>query len=574
MDYYLKERCFTLAQYDPSNTESPWVKNSEMRNKTLKTVISDKGQWYTITIKSRGLIIEIRDSLKLIPMSIATIGDSFGTKHRKTEIEYTGFRQPYGVITDKEKEYLSNDLYVLKEALEIMFNDGHNKLTIGSCCFSEFKSTVDKEDYNTWFPNLFEVETPLGMSYGEYIQKSYYGGWCYVAKPGIKKSGVTADVNSLYPSMMHSCSGNVYPIGKPKWFYKEIPEQAWNDNQYFFVRFKCRFFLKEGYLPFQHIRKNHRYKSTENLKTSDIRLKDGSYSSYYYDIEGNKQLATVELTLTKTDYVLFFEHYNVTDFELLDGCMFYAISGLFDEYINKYMHIKQNSKGALRTEAKLFLNNLYGKMASSPDSSYKVPVIVDDIVKFYPVDAQDKTPGYIPIGSAITSYARNFTIRRAQLNYHGSNKPGFCYADTDSIHCDISPDKLVGIDVHPTNMCCWKLESYWDSAIFCRQKTYIEHVTHEDGEPIEHPYYNIKCAGMTSNCKDIVDRALCGEVDREGDTPNKTKFIHSLKAREFFESFKGYSDFKVGLKVPGKLQPKRTPGGIVLIEDYYTMKGE
>lgn len=148
----------------------------------------------------------------------------------------------------------------------------------------------------------------------------------------------------------------------------------------------------------------------------------------------------------------FFKENWPTNFELLDGCMFYAISGLFDEYINKYMHIKQNSKGALRTEAKLFLNNLYGKMASSPDSSYKVPVIVDDIVKFYPVDAQDKTPGYIPIGSAITSYARNFTIRRAQLNYHGPNKPGFCYADTDSIHCDILPDKLVGVDVHPTNM--------------------------------------------------------------------------------------------------------------------------
>ena len=244
LDYYLKERGFTLAQYDPSNLESPWVKTSEMHNKTLKTLISDKGQWYTITIKSRGLIIEIRDSLKLIPMSISIIGKSFGTKHRKTEIEYTGFRQPYGEITQEEEEYLANDLYVLKEALEIMFKDGHNKLTIGSCCYSEFKSTVDEWDYKKWFPNLYNIETPIGVSYGEYVQKSYYGGWCYVAKPGIKKNGVTADVNSLYPSMMHSCSGNVFPIGKPKWFEKEIPDQAWRDNQYFFVRFKCRFFLE------------------------------------------------------------------------------------------------------------------------------------------------------------------------------------------------------------------------------------------------------------------------------------------------------------------------------------------
>ena len=573
LDYYLTQRKFEIALDTSDKSHPSWVENKFMKSKQIKCLISDRGQWYTITLKIKGGFIEIRDSLKLIPMSIAAIGKSFGTKHRKTEIEYAGYRQPYGVITPNEKEYLSNDLLVLKEALEIMFNDGHNRLTIGSCCFHEFKQTVDVGDYENFFPNLFDMQSPIGMSYGEYILKSYYGGWCYVAKPGIKYNGVTADVNSLYPSMMHSCSGNKYPIGKPKWFEKEIPEQAWKENQYFFVRFKCRFFLKPGYLPFQHIRKDCKYKSTENLETSDIRMPDGSYSEFYYDVEGGKKLAVVELTLTKTDFVLFFEHYNVTDFELLDGCMFYAVSGVFDEYIDKYMHIKQTSKGARRTEAKLFLNNLYGKMATSPDSSFKIPFVDEQqVVRYTPVDESDKKPGYIAIGSAITSYARNFTIRKAQLNYHGKDKPGFCYADTDSIHCDITADKLIGIDVHPTNMCCWKLESYWDVAKFVRQKTYIEHVTHEDGETVD-PYYNIKCAGMTDSCKDLVDRALTGVIEKPGDTDNKIKFVNSLAAKEFFDSFKGLEDFKPGLKVPGKLSPKRLPGGIVLKEDVYTMKG-
>ena len=57
------------------------------------------------------------------------------------------------------------------------------------------------------------------------------------------------------------------------------------------------------------------------------------------------------------------------DFEILDGCYFNSAIGIFDRYIEKYKKIKLESKGAKRELAKLFLNNLYGKMASSTDSS-------------------------------------------------------------------------------------------------------------------------------------------------------------------------------------------------------------
>jgi hypothetical protein len=73
----------------------------------------------------------------------------------------------------------------------------------------------------------------------------------------------------------------------------------------------------------------------------------------------------------------------------------------------------------MRTLAKLFLNNLYGKMASSTNSSFKVAVTKEDgSIGYLNAVEHDKKPGYIPIGSAITSYARNFTIRAAQANYH------------------------------------------------------------------------------------------------------------------------------------------------------------
>ena len=135
---------------------------------------------------------------------------------------------------------------------------------------------------------------------------------------------------------------------------------------------------------------------------------------------------------------------------ILYGCYFFSSIGIFDTYIDKYKEIKMNSKGAMRELAKLFLNNLYGKLASSTDSSFKVAYVKEDkSLGFYTVTQHNKRPVYIAAGSAITSYARNFTIRAAQMNYYGKDERGFIYADTDSIHCDLQPDEIKGIKVDP-----------------------------------------------------------------------------------------------------------------------------
>ena len=234
-------------------------------------------------------------------------------------------------------------------------------------------------------------------------------------------------------------------------------------------------------------------------------------------------------------------------------------------YINKYKKIKLESIGARRESAKLFLNNLYGKMASNTDSSFKVAFVKEDgSLGFYYVYANDKKAGFIAVGSAITSYARDFTIRTAQKNYYGKNKRGFIYADTDSIHCDLKPEEIKGVKVHDKDFCCWKLESNWDEAIFTRQKTYIEHVTAENLKQIEQPYYNIKCAGMPQKCKDLFIKSLVEDYDNiEHFTDEERSFI--MKKRTL-------KDFKIGLKIPGKLMPKRIPGGVLLVETTYEMR--
>lgn len=508
---------------------------------------SGMGTWYKIVIKTRyNKTITILDSLKLLPFSVRELGNAFNTQHRKKDMEYTGFRYAGCPISAEERSYIANDVLVVAECMQIMFAQGLTKMTIGSNCMDDFKHTVEpllgdctSRWANGWkkhYPDLVEMDSCLeGVSADAYIRKAYHGGWCYV-NPKIQGqelgAGCVADVNSLYPSVMHSQSGSVYPYGKPTFWTGSTPAgiiKLWKRRKaYYFVRIKCRFEIKKDHLPFIQIKGNPFYKKNEMLTSSAPTETLGGKK-----LRG-KKWSTVELTLTCYDYELFHEHYNVYDEVILDGCWFKAEKGIFDTYINKHAKEKMTQKGALRTLAKLKLNNIYGKFATSPEADYKTAYLKPDGSVGYTTseDPEGKSAGFIAVGAAITSYARNFTIRTAQKNYEH-----FCYADTDSIHCTCSPDELIDVPIHETAFCCWKIENEFDTAIFARQKTYIE---------ITGGNYNIKCAGMTDTCKE-----------------NLTAMFYAGMP---------LTDFKPGLQVPGKLTPKHIPGGVLLVDSMFTMK--
>lgn len=572
MNYFLR-----IKKYRPALIEGRWKTKKELMNNEYMYSISSRGQWYKILIKVGGRIIEFRDSLKLLPFSVKQLGKSFGTKHRKMTMEYTGYRHAGCYISDKEREYIANDVLVVKEALEIMEAEGHTDLTIGSACMREFKSAFHKTVYDELFPNLdkYEISTPTGdTTIWEYIRKSYRGGWTYLV-PGkaqrVLKNGLTADVNSLYPYVMHSASGNFYPVGLPQ-YYKGAPMEDWDkDNgRYYFLRVKLKFEIKDGYLPFIQIKGNPFYKGTECLTSSDFTIKDKKYSKI--TLEGETIEAKPELTFTKSDWQLVREHYNLYEIEYIDCLLFRTEIGIFDSYIDKYKKIKMTSKGAKRTEAKLFSNNLYGKTATNKDSSFKEITLDPYGAAHFEIHPEyDKTPGYIPVGSAITSNARCYTIRKAQKNFHGADKPGFAYADTDSLHCDCGLEDLIDIPQDPYEYGCFKIESLWDEGFFTRQKTYIEHVTHEDLKEVK-SHYDVKCAGMPDRCKGYFVKTMVRKNYKRG---RKFEMFHvkhaSPEVCEFLRKRHKITDFVPGLEVPGKLYVKHLPGGIVLVPGPYKM---
>ena len=562
--WYIIHKTDLKPAINEDNKTEGFVEFGKMQNNTYSYAISDMGQWYFIRLKYKNKIVEIRDSLKLLPMQLKKIGKDFKTKHQKLDMEYTGFRYSGCKITDAEKQYIKNDVLVLKEALEIMFDKQHNKLTIGACCMTEFKNDYTKDMYKAMFPNLTELTCYIhcDMSVDDWIRKSYKGGWCYL-KEGCENqvyyNGCTADVNSLYPSVMFSESNNKYPIGQPHfWKGNYIDQHALVNNRYYFIEIETQFYLKENYLPFIQIKNDIHYKATEMLKTSDYYdHKTNTYVSKVIDNDGNIVDVKAHLVLTCVDYNLMLDHYDLKNCKIIGGCWFESASGIFDMYIDKYRQIKINSEGAQRTIAKLFLNNLYGKFASNTDSSFKFATKFEDIYKFETIEQHEKTAGFIPIGSAVTSYARYFTIRHAQANYKY-----FIYADTDSIHCCCNYNDLIGIEEHDTDFLKWKIESEWDKAIFVRQKTYIEHVVKENKQEIEQPYYNIKCAGMNQRCKDLFNASM-GEIEIKPKTQQE---------KEFLKTHRTITDFKKGLKIPSKLMPVLIRGGILLKNTSFEMR--
>jgi hypothetical protein len=182
----------------------------------------------------------------------------------------------------------------------------------------------------------------------------------------------------------------------------------------------------------------------------------------------------------------------------------------------------------------------------------KVPYLKEDgALGFTSGEEETKDPVYTPMGVFITSWARYTTITTAQKCYDR-----ILYCDTDSIHIlgtDI-PEVIADL-IDPKKLGYWKHESTFKRAKFVKQKTYVEDIygkmvwddeeqmeVFEECEPSEATTtkLNVKCAGMSEKAKANVT----------------------------------FENFDVGLTVKGNLKPKQVPGGVVLLDDEFTIKGD
>ena len=478
-------------------------------DRTFQCLITDDGLFYSIEVTFRRYNkkyqkVTFYDSLKKLPFKVAVIAKAFALQQSKGSIDYRKHRPKGYELTPEEKEYIITDCQIVAEALKIQFEQGLKKMTNASDALSNYKEIIGKSRWEKWFPQL-----PIELDAD--IRRAYKGGFVYLKPKHRNRRGLQGkqyDVNSLYPWVMYT---KLLPYGYPVYFEgRPAPDERY---PLYIIHLKCTFELKDGHLPTLQLKNNRRFVETEYLTSS--RVKMGR------DWENEP----IEMWLTNVDYELLVDHYDLDNLTFINGFKFKGAVGMFKEYIDYWMHIKETTTGALRQLAKLMLNSLYGKFATNPKARKKLPYLDLDtnIVRYKYDDPEEREPVYTAMGCFITAYAREKTIRSAQANYDR-----FIYADTDSLKL-IGYEPADGLEVHPTHLGAWKDEGDFTDSKFIRAKSYLMTV---DGKT------KVTCAGMPDNVKEQVT----------------------------------YDNFCSGSTFSGKLMPRRYPGGIILEDTTFTIK--
>lgn len=501
-----------------------WSNKRVLNKHEFSTLISNMGQFYSVTVCFGDTTTTFYDSLKLIRLSVEQVAKAYGLTFRKLEIDYDKPRPEGYIPTDKEWEYQHADVAIMSQALHILFTEGLTKITQGSNALWDYKEIIGKKNFKRWFPVL-----PPEMD--AFCRKSYKGGATQVHKIFANQEigcGITLDVNSMYPWAMYEM---FLPFGEPIYYTGEYRQ----DKLYplYIQKLACSFELKEGYIPTIQLKHSGLFRGTDFLESSD----------------GN----IVELTLTSVDLKLFLDHYNVYNVSWISGYKFMQSKNMFTEYIDKWYAIKaqatKDGNKGLRQIAKDMMNSLSGKFGLRPEVQEKIPYY-DDKLKFKLGEVEQRDSIYVPVVSFITSYGRDKALRSAQKNYDR-----FIYMDTDSLHL-AGTELPTNLDIDSTKLGWWDLEKVWVRGYFIRAKTYIEEesvsretmesmIKSEKAEPWQ--FYevdgdtrilNITCAGMPKQCYKYVT----------------------------------YDNFRPSNWFDGKLMPVMTKNGITLVKKVFTIQ--
>lgn len=469
---------YWLLKHDFKHVE----KKEEIENNTFTTLISNMGQFYNITVyfeKGNKKVHKVTfiDSLKIIPFSVDETAKAFKLPISKLKIDYNKPREIGHILTKEETEYIKNDVLIMAKALKVIFDEGLTKMTRASNSLADYKEIIGKGRFEHCFP-------VLDKELDDELRKSYKGGFTYlnpIYKEKDVENIVNLDVNSLYPYVMYSKS---LPYDLPKHFdgkYKE--DKIYN---LYIQRITCSFEIKKNKIPTIQIKNNSSYfLANEYLESSQNEI--------------------VCLTLTNVDLKLFLENYNVYNIKYIEGWKFKSINGLFTEYIDKWIAKKNQAtiegNSGQRTLAKLMLNSLYGKFATSIEVQSKIPYLEEDIVHYTLSEKEEKEGLYLPIASFITAYAREITIRTSgaikEYSINKYNQDMYIYSDTDSIKTTLPIEELEQFcNIDNVELGAWKNEGIATKGKWVRQKCYLEEI---DGN------MHITCAGMPKSCYSQVE---------------------------------------------------------------------
>lgn len=454
----------------------PWLfKNGytvtkDKPNKGEFSVLIDyRNNWYSITIQvTTKRRVLLWDSLKLFPTPLEYLPELYGTPtHKIAEDEgfYNTKRGPGHTPTERELEYLKNDLMVLAETLNehIRYYGLRFKKTQASQSFNNFEKAFPA--WKLRFP-------PLTEKIDERIRPAYWGGISYVnpVYAGKDMYNISVfDINSSYP---YQLAYKKLPYGSPVF---ELQGEHPDMSKFWVAEVIIKFKVKEDKVPCIPLKA-----ITENRPiTRDLWVRDSEGLCKirlcvidYYNIND-----CYEYEIIEWKWAIHFAwkiQPEVAAFILKnneDKVKYKKMAGEVDDVVLKQEYLTKSNR------AKIDNNAFYGKFGEDIIKEGKTPYWEEwDEDVIYRLDRKDVLAmhkrKYLPVAMATTAWGRRQLITMA--NAAGSD---FIYCDTDSVHMlskGVSKLNMAGIWLSKTDLGAWDKEGEFDRARFLRPKCYYE----------------------------------------------------------------------------------------------------
>lgn len=310
----------------------------------------------------------------------------------------------------------------------------------------------------------------INFDHFEYVKASYCGGitrYHYKEDCGkwINEKGIGIDINSSFP---YSYTTFRLPYGKGKMI--NFTDKEMKKEKLYIVRFSVnKFKTKKNREP------------NIGINMMNIPNKTNINDTWVSEYNGK-----AIITCTSSDYNYFIENYKYENLQLLDGIEYNCLQGLFDKYTGEFYSIKQNSKGGVKSWAKLNLNGVYGKFGQNIIAEFRkdeynkeLNCIDDIIVRNDEGTIELISEGvYIPVASFVTSYSRIHLL--SILNIINDTKGiQWRYCDTDSAYVTGDVNILKKALAHVIDfedsgqLGLWKIEKYFDKILIIGIKKYI-----------------------------------------------------------------------------------------------------
>lgn len=375
---------------------------------------------------------EFRDSYNILPVPLR--------EFNKDDFDYTILEKEVRDIPENRRKierYLKNDCVYLYDAVMNFTRQYGQGLTIAGSALKVWKK-------------ITKTKTPeTNVKFFDKFSKYYYGGRVQVFESGVVNEPFKViDINSAYPyAMKHNHAwGNNYTTTT------ELPKtRAYIERS--FITLKC---VSKGALPWRDDKKALQFPDD--------------------DVER-------EYMVTGWEYLAGIDTGTITDVEIIKVITFND-SINFSEYVDHFYKLKEESKDKDHAQyifAKLFLNSLYGKFGSNPQSYEEFKIIEQSNIY---IEEQEGWRPNMPVGKnmivsrdlpeenhtfyQVATAASITGFVRAMMWRSICACDGVLYCDTDSIFArDVS-----SMELDPVKLGAWDIEAECNYGAFCGKKLY------------------------------------------------------------------------------------------------------